>query len=86
MVLLAILKKGKKEQQEMEEDKMKRRISSVIAAFLAVATVASIFSTATIAIIQPAQAFVDPTTDLAQPKALMAASSDGGQCLHRMVD
>jgi hypothetical protein len=65
MVLLAVRKK----KEEKQKDKMKR-----IAALL---VVAGIFSTIAI-IIQPAQAYIDPTTsDRSEPKAPMAASQDG---------
>ena len=75
----------KKEQQEMEQKegkekyKMKRRIRGIrsslgVAAFLIVVAI-SIFSATTI--IQSAEAFMDGSVRLTEPKAPMAASQDG---------
>ena len=52
---------------------MKKRI---VAALLVAVVAVGIFGT-TVAIIQSAQAFIDPTSDLREPKAPMAASQDG---------
>jgi hypothetical protein len=44
---------------------------------VAVVVAVGIFSTTTITTIQSAQAFIDPTTELREPKAPMAVSQDG---------
>ncbi len=49
---------------------------SIAAALLVAVVAVGIFGT-TITIIQSAEAFTDPTTDLAKPRAPMAASEDG---------
>src|SRR5919107_2261512 len=74
---LLILRKEKDE----EDDKMKKRaaISSaatVAAAFVILAAI-GIFINATIVIIQPAEAYIDPSNLKTEPKAPMAASPDG---------
>jgi PhoPQ-activated pathogenicity-related protein len=61
--------------KEREKDKMEKRIAAITAVAFLVTAVVGIFSTSTIAIIQSAQAFVDPEPDLAEPKAPMAASA-----------
>jgi hypothetical protein len=69
---LALLKK--KETEKREEDKMKK--STIAAALLvAVAAAVGIFSTTTI--IQSAEAYIDNTSNLREPKAPMAVSQDG---------
>jgi hypothetical protein len=64
--------------EEREEDKMmkkEKRIAGIAAPLLVVVIAVGIFSTTIIQ--QSAQAYIDPTTDLAKPRAPMAASQDG---------
>ncbi|MDQ3968442.1 MAG: hypothetical protein M3275_08620 [Thermoproteota archaeon] len=71
MVLLVVLRKKEKEEKE---DKMKKTITAAL-----LVVVGGIFSASTIAIIQQsAQAFIDPGSDLREPKAPMAASEEDG--------
>src|SRR5918996_4659514 len=75
MVLLVVLRKKeqrqKKKQKERKEDKMKKK--SIAAAIL---VAVGIFSTTATTIIQSAQAFIDPTHDLARPKAPAVISGE----------
>jgi hypothetical protein len=68
--------------KEEQEDKMKKRIAAIATASLVVVVVAvvGIFSSTSIAItIQSAEAVIDPTSDLREPKAPMAVSEDGNK-------
>jgi hypothetical protein len=60
---------------------MEKRIAAAIAAIAAaplLVVAVGIFSTTTITTIQSAQAFIDPTTELREPKTPMAASEEDG--------
>jgi uncharacterized membrane protein YqiK len=67
--------------KEEKEDKMKKRIAAIATASLVVVVaVVGIFSSTSIAItIQSAEAVIDPTSDLREPKAPMAVSEDGNK-------
>ncbi|MDQ3966784.1 MAG: hypothetical protein M3275_00130 [Thermoproteota archaeon] len=59
---------------------MKKRIAAIATASLVVVAVVGIFSSTSIAItIQSAEAVIDPTSDLREPKAPMAVSEDGNK-------
>ena len=60
---------------------MKKRIAAIATASLVVVVaVVGIFSSTSIAItIQSAEAVIDPTSDLREPKAPMAVSEDGNK-------
>jgi hypothetical protein len=91
MVLLAVLRKKEEEEQKVkvkqwkkkqlqekeegEEDKKLKKNRIAVAALLVIVAIVGTFSATTI--IQSSEAFIDPATDLRQPKAPMAVSQDG---------
>ena len=68
-------KKQLQEKEEGEEDKKLKKNRIAVAALLVIVAIVGTFSATTI--IQSSEAFIDPATDLRQPKAPMAVSQDG---------